>query len=56
MNKFGLVVTAIAAITCSSAAFSATATVKDAKIINLLTTESKFENLHLPYYSGTTQH
>ena len=42
MNKFGLVVTAIAAITCSSAAFSATATVKDPKIINLLTTESKF--------------
>jgi len=42
MNKFGLVVTAIAAIIGSSAAFSATGTVKDAKIINLLTTESTY--------------
>lgn len=42
MNKLRLVVIAIAAITCSSAAFSATGTVKDAKIINLLTTESTY--------------
>ena len=42
MNKFGLVVTAIAATTCSSAALSAIGTVSNAKITQLITTETTY--------------
>ena len=42
MNKFGLVVTAIAAITCSSAAFSDIGTLSNAKITQLITTETTY--------------
>ena len=42
MNKFGLVVTGIAAITCSSAAFSAIGTLSSAKITELITTETTY--------------
>ena len=42
MNKFGLVVTAIATITCSSAALSAIGTVSNAKITQLITTETTY--------------
>ena len=42
MNKFGLVVTAIAAITCSSAAFSAIGTLSNARVTELITTETTY--------------